>query len=77
MTEVEFGLPVSQRISLEVYSVEGRLVKTLAEGVYGAGYHKAIWRGRDREGVEVSSGIYFYRLVAGEKKLTRKMILLK
>ncbi len=77
VTEIEFGLPTAGQITLEIFSVEGRLVTTLAAGVYDAGYHKVVWRGTDSEGVEVSSGVYFSRLVTGGKTLTRKMIALK
>jgi len=77
VTEIEFGLPQAQRIALEVYSVEGRRVVTLAEGVYPRGYHSVVWHGTDGGGVEVSTGVYFYRLVTDEKILTRKMLLLK
>ncbi|MCK4546880.1 MAG: hypothetical protein KAW17_05475, partial [Candidatus Eisenbacteria sp.] len=60
-----------------VYSVEGRLVRTLAEGMLEAGYHSAVWFGKDRTGVEVSSGVYFCRLETPEKVVTRKMLMLK
>jgi len=77
VTEIEFGLPKTQHVLLEVYSVEGRRVTTLAEGVYPAGYHSAVWHGTDGAGVEVSSGVYFYRLVTDGKVLTHKMLMLK
>jgi hypothetical protein len=76
-TEVIFGVPEPMKIALRVYSVEGRLVATLAEGAFGAGYHSATWYGRDRNGAEVSSGIYFYRLETPDKVVTRKMVMLK
>jgi hypothetical protein len=77
LTEIEFGLPSSQQISLEVYSVEGRRVATLAQGAYDAAYHRVVWDGTDSTGAEVSSGVYFYRLVTEGRTLTRKMMLLK
>jgi hypothetical protein len=77
VTEILFGIPRPMNVSLRVYSVEGRLIQTLAEGVFEAGYHSAAWFGEDRSGVEVSSGIYFYRLETPEKVLTRKMLMLK
>jgi hypothetical protein len=77
VTEIEFGLPGSQSVSLEVYNIEGRLITTLARGVYSAGYHTVVWRGTDDQGVEVSTGVYFYRLVTGETVLTKKMLMLK
>jgi hypothetical protein len=77
VTEIEFGLPRPQTISLDVYSVEGRLVTTLAEGAYPAGYHKVVWRGSDSRGTSVAGGVYFYRLETEEKALTLKMLMLK
>jgi hypothetical protein len=77
VTEIEFGLPSAQTIALEVYDVSGRLVSTLASGTYSAGYHSAVWRGTDDHGTEVSTGVYFYRLVTEEKVLTKKMLMLK
>jgi hypothetical protein len=77
VTEIEFGLPAESLVSLSVYDVHGRLVRTLATGVYPAGYHSVIWQGRDSNGAEASSGIYFYRMTAGEKVLTKKMMMLK
>ena len=43
----------------------------------GAGSHRATWDGKNEAGMEVTSGVYFYQLVSGEKEQTRKMILLK
>ncbi|MCK4547283.1 MAG: hypothetical protein KAW17_07555 [Candidatus Eisenbacteria sp.] len=77
VTEIEFGLPISQSVTLEVFNVEGRLITTLAEGVRQAGYHTVVWRGTDSQGVEVSTGVYFYRLVTAEAVLTMKMLMLK
>jgi len=76
-TEIRFGLPVSQRIALRVYNVQGRLVKTLAEGAYPRGYHSVIWQGRDAYDRPVATGVYFYRLETDAKTLTQKMIRLK
>jgi hypothetical protein len=77
VTEIEFGLPASGHARLEVYDVNGRLLSTLADGVFSAGYHRAVWRGTDDAGAEVSSGMYFCRLTAGERTITRKMLMLK
>lgn len=76
-TEIQFGLPEETQVSLEVFNIEGRLVTVLANGRYPAGYHCAYWDGRDAMGIPVSSGIYLYRLVTGEKALTKKMLMLK
>ncbi len=77
VTEIEFGLPSSQMVSLDVYTVEGRLVATLARGTYPGGYHTVAWHGTDTRGAEVAGGMYFYRLETEERSLTRKMMMLK
>jgi hypothetical protein len=76
-TEIEFGLPASQSVALKIYSVDGRHVATLADGVFPGGYHKVSWRGTDSNGAEVAGGVYFYRLMTEDKTLTRKMMKLQ
>ena len=75
VTEIEFGLPVAAAVSLKAYGVDGRLVATLADGAYDAGYHRIAWRGTDAHGRRVAAGVYFYRLESAEKTLTQKMLI--
>jgi len=76
-TMVAFTLPSAANVTLAVYNVEGRLVKTLLAATVGEGRHEYVWDGTDASGVSVSSGVYFYRLTGGRQTLTRKMVLLK
>lgn len=76
-TVIEFGLPEAGKVSLCLYDVKGRLVASLADGAYEAGYHKITWTGSDSRGAMVSPGVYFYRLVTGYNVLTRKMLVVK
>jgi len=71
-TEITFDLPRALQTSLKVYDVLGREVAELAGGVMNAGAHTIIY---DASGL--SSGVYFYRLEAGEFGETRKMVFLK
>lgn len=71
-TEISFSLPNPGHVLLEVYNVVGQKVTTLADRSYGAGVHSVTW-----DASALSSGIYFYRLEAGEVRDTRKMMLLK
>jgi hypothetical protein len=64
-------------VSLCVYDVSGRKVRTLAEGRSGPGNFSVSWRGRDDAGRAVGSGVYFYKLQLGEEVIERKMVLLK
>jgi hypothetical protein len=76
-TVIEFGLPDAAEISLEIYDVAGRLVTSLANGAFEAGYHKVTWDGCGADGVRVSPGLYFYRLVTGSAALNRKLLVIQ
>lgn len=76
-TEISFSLPKPAEVTLVIYNLLGENVVTLAEGLRAAGTHAVMWDGRDKNGGAVASGVYFYRLDAGEFSATRKMLLLK
>ena len=76
-TTISFALPVRSDINLSVFNILGRKVATIADDTYEAGYHSLIWDGRDSEGREVSSGVYFYRLDTDKFSECRKMLLIK
>jgi hypothetical protein len=76
-TSIAFSLAESGDVSLAVYDVTGRRVATLVNGPVDAGEHRVVWNGRSDGGEKVASGVYFYKLAAGDKDLSRKMILLK
>jgi len=64
------------QVDLSIYSVEGRLIRTLASGVRVAGEHQERWDGRDDRGQRVASGVYFYRLSAGTFVAQKKLVVL-
>jgi subtilisin family serine protease len=76
-TFIEFSLPKDCQVNLIVYNVRGQLVKTLVHGSMQAGTYKVRWDGTDKSELRVASGVYFYRLAAGDKINTRKMIMMK
>ncbi len=76
-TVIEYGLPVAGRVKLVVYNLIGQVVRTLVDDHQPAGFKRAQWDGRDNQGWQVSSGIYFIRLEAGSQKLIRKVLLQK
>lgn len=76
-TTISFTIPTAAEVSLEIYNVLGQKVTTLASGSMPAGVHTFVWSGRSESGQSVSSGIYFYRLVAGDMVVSKKMMLLK
>lgn len=76
-TEIRFRLEQPSEIELSVYNILGQEIKTLALGNFPGGEHTVVWNGRDERGGSLSSGVYFYRLRAENRVLTRKMVLIK
>ncbi len=76
-TTISFRLLRSSDVSVDVYNVLGENIRTLVFGRKTAGRHSILWNGRDENGEEVPSGIYFYRLATDEFSDTKKMLLLK
>ncbi len=71
-TRIGFYLPEATFVNISVYDVKGALVARLVDGMHPAGEHLVEWNPRN-----IASGIYFYRLVAGEIVQTKKMVLLR
>jgi hypothetical protein len=76
-TSIHFEVRRGADVTLTVYDAAGAYVTTLASGPYTHGAYDVQWNGTDARGNRVGSGIYFYRLVSGDRTLTRKMVLLK
>jgi hypothetical protein len=77
-TAVSFDVPTpGAAVSIRVYDVNGRLVRSLVDGQRAAGYHSAAWDLRNEEGRPVASGVYFCRMEAGAFRDTKKVVLLQ
>jgi hypothetical protein len=76
-TSISFQLPAPSHVSLKIYDVGGRLVRTLKDRQEVAGYHELAWDRRDDAGRAVASGVYFCRLTTADYAQTRKMILVQ
>jgi parallel beta-helix repeat protein len=77
-TYISFALPVASPVSLKIYNVAGQLVKSLADGEQmSAGLHMVRWDGTNQTGEKVASGIYFYKMNAGDFQATKKMVVTK
>lgn len=73
-TEIPFALPSPGRVSLRIYDVAGRLVRTLVDGDRPAGASRATWDGKDAAGRDARTGIYFVKLsAAGMERSSRIM----
>ncbi len=76
-TNIQFNLLQRSDVRLTVYNLHGQLVRTIASGEFDAGSHEASWDGLDEQGDAVGSGIYVYRLTAGQTDISKKMLLVR
>lgn len=76
-TQIQYIIPKENHVRLTIYNSVGQEIRTLVNDFQAAGSHKITWNGVNNFGQKVTSGIYFYRLVAGEFVNIKKMILLK
>jgi hypothetical protein len=65
------------RAAIQIFNVLGQHVKTLFRGIHESGRYTVTWDGTDDSGARVASGVYFYRLLAGEYASTKKMVMVK
>ena len=76
-TTIKFYTPNTSDVTIKIYDILGKEVATLINQQTTAGYHIVYWNGKDNRGENVASGIYLYRLTAGNFSETKKMNLLK
>lgn len=76
-TIIAFSLPQTGKAKLEIFNVLGQRVKTLVDHSMTAGEYTLTWDGRADSGYRAASGIYFYRLTAGDFVQSRKMMLIR
>lgn len=74
-TMISFDLPEDAKVTLQVYNMLGQIVQTLVSDKLAAGSHRIMWNGQDEHGVNVASGVYFYRIKAmgNSKEFSKKM----
>jgi hypothetical protein len=80
-TTIEFDVPEVAgkipRVAVQIFNILGQHVRTIRRGIHDAGRDKVIWDGLSGNGARVASGVYFYRLLAGDYVSTKKMVMLK
>ena len=76
-TMIPFAITSNENVSLNIYDMNGKLIKTLINGNIPAGYHEILWDGKDNAGKAVNSGMYISRLLAGEQSDSQKMLMVK
>ncbi len=76
VTTIHYFIPSRSFVELSIYNISGQLVRTLMSDMQTQGYHSVLWNGRNDAGTRVSSGVYIYRLKAGDLIQSRKMSLI-
>jgi hypothetical protein len=76
-TTFQYNLKVKDTVKLEVYNVKGQVIWSNSNSNPKVGYNKVEWNGKDYNGKQASSGIYFYRMTSGKYTASKKIILVK
>jgi hypothetical protein len=76
-TVISYDLKEAGKVRLDIYNLKGQLVRTLVDDNQSAGRYRLVFNARDSRGNPLSSGVYLYRLRAGEYTSTRKMMLME
>jgi flagellar hook assembly protein FlgD len=77
LTTLKYDLPEDALVSITIYDLMGRIVKTLVSSQQNAGYKSIQWNATNNIGQPVSAGLYLYTIEAGEFRQVKKMVLLK
>ncbi|MEG8946046.1 FlgD immunoglobulin-like domain containing protein [Rosettibacter firmus] len=76
-TIISYQIPEMSKVQLIIYDAIGKEVRKLVDEIKPAGKYQITWDGKDNSGNRVSSGVYFYKIIAGNFVQTKKMILIK
>ena len=76
-TQIRYDLPEEQNVTIAIYDVIGRKIRSLMNTSQTAGYHSVRWDAKNDIGEGVAAGMYIYTIQAGEFKDTKKMVLIK
>ncbi len=76
-TSIHYQLPVAGELTVEIYDLCGRRVRTLLTGQCPAGSHETVWDGRDQTGAPLAAGVYFCRLQGGSQSASTKLVVVR
>ena len=76
-TQIQYALPTNANVSIIIYDLVGRQIRTLVNEQVNAGYHSTLWNATNDMGSPVSAGVYIYTITANDFRDVKKMILLK
>jgi hypothetical protein len=74
---IRFTVPGRSHVRLRLHDAVGRWIATLVDGVVEPGEHRHVWNGRRADGRQVAAGVYLYALEIGERRLARKLTLIR
>ena len=77
VTNITYDIPEATDVTLEIYNVMGQRVRTLAQGNHEPGRYQIVWSATDDIGQALSSGMYIYRIQAGDFVSVKKLVLMK
>lgn len=77
ITQITFDLPKKEHVTVKIFDLRGSELIMLFDGIKQAGHYELIWNGKDRFGNNVTSGVYFYKINAGQFYQIRKMVLIR
>jgi len=76
-TTISFSLPIRSQVELSVYNILGNKIATLENEIFERGLHHIIWNGKDNNGVNVGSGVYFCKMKSENFQQVKKLTILK
>jgi len=76
-TTIEYSIPTQSHVTISIYNLLGQKIRTLVDETQVPGKHITSWNGRDYDGKLVASGVYFYKIIAGDYAQIKKMLLQK
>ncbi len=76
-TRIDYQLPEKTNVTIEIFNLMAQKIRTILNREQAAGYHSVVWDCRDDSGKMMGSGVYLYRIKAGEFSKARKMLLMK
>ena len=77
ITNIHYDIPEVSEVTLEIYNVMGQRVRTLVQGTHEAGRYQIVWNATNDLGQGLSSGMYVYRIQAGDFVSVKKLVLMK
>ncbi|MBL7127486.1 MAG: T9SS type A sorting domain-containing protein [Ignavibacteria bacterium] len=76
-TKIDFSVPRNSIVTMKIYDITGREVRSLVNQKLSPGKYTVDWNGTDNNGLQIATGVYFYRFVASGNVIVKKMVLIK